>query len=154
MILPKLFLHMYDDIDFQQNNIRIAQRAVLCPKIATVKSTNDGVLELFPGVVKTYYAQDFYDADPNDNFYVLLDFLNFIETASFPPFVLKLKVSVMVMILRNIDLEMGLCNSTKLQVNKMFKSVLIVQVVYNTAAAVFTTTNNNFEHLGRPSFPI
>ena len=52
------------------------------------------------------------------------EFLNTIITLRFPNHKLRLKVGVPVMLLRNIDTQLGLCNGTRLIITRMGKFVL------------------------------
>ncbi|XP_064215709.1 uncharacterized protein LOC107398926 [Tribolium castaneum] len=104
--LDELLRHVFEDIDVTEiDDNRIASRAILCPKNVSVKDINAKILDSCPGQLKTYYSQDIYDANPEDNFLVPDDFLNAVETACLPPFELHLKRGAIVMLLRNIDLE-------------------------------------------------
>lgn len=52
------------------------------------------------------------------------EFLNTIVASGLPNHKLRLKVGVPVMLLRNLDLQNGLCNGTRLIITRMGKYVL------------------------------
>nr|XP_008199215.1 PREDICTED: uncharacterized protein LOC656546 [Tribolium castaneum] len=67
--LEDLLAHVFRDIRFDEmhdDNDKIALRAVLCPKNVSVQHINAKILETFPGPLKIFYAQDAYDAAPDD----------------------------------------------------------------------------------------
>jgi ATP-dependent DNA helicase PIF1 len=57
------------------------------------------------------------------------EFLNTIVASGLPNHKLRLKVGVPVMLLRNIDQSLGLCNETRLVITRMGKFVLEGQVI-------------------------
>lgn len=58
-----------------------------------------------------------------------IEFLNSIKVSGLPNHEMKLKVGVPIMLLRNIDKSMRLCNSTRLLVNKLGKYTIDISVV-------------------------
>ncbi|XP_057290340.1 uncharacterized protein LOC130613038 [Hydractinia symbiolongicarpus] len=76
---------------------------------------NDQVLALLPGEEKVYFSADdvVCDKEEERNQYPL-EFLNSSTPSGMPPHCLKLKSSAIVMLLRNININNGLCNGTRL----------------------------------------
>ncbi|CAN1274859.1 ATP-dependent DNA helicase PIF1 [Linum perenne] len=95
----------------------LAKRAVLAPLHDTVSLTNEYMLNLFPGREKCYYSSDSiqYEAANQSEIEAEFppEFLNSLRIGNFPDHELKLKVGVPVILLRNIDQSMGLCNGTR-----------------------------------------
>jgi ATP-dependent DNA helicase PIF1 len=60
------------------------------------------------------------------------EFLNTINSYGIPNHKLRLKIGVHVMLLRNIDQNLGLCNGTRLVITKMGKYVLEGKVIAGT----------------------
>jgi ATP-dependent DNA helicase PIF1 len=56
-------------------------------------------------------------------------FLNTITLAGMPPHRLALKVGVHVMLLRNIDAALGLCNGTRLIIWRLARKLIIAQII-------------------------
>jgi len=108
----------------------------LAPKNSIVDVINDYVLDLIPGEEKTYFSCDTPCNDnPNaggpDDIHTQ-EFLNTITTSGLPAHKLRLKVGAPVMLLRNIDQNMGLCNGTRLIITKMGTYVLEAKVLSGT----------------------
>ncbi|XP_058784536.1 uncharacterized protein LOC131659346 [Vicia villosa] len=123
---PNLFQNMSDQTFFQD-------RAILAPKNIIVDSINDYMLDLVSGKEIIYLSFDspYYknsDVDiPNDIH--TPEFLNTIISSGLPNHKLRLKVGVPVMLLRNIEQSLGLCNGTRLIITKMGKYVVEAKVI-------------------------
>ncbi|XP_031111921.1 uncharacterized protein LOC116015896 [Ipomoea triloba] len=103
-------------------------RAILAPTLDVVNSINEYMSDLHTGDSRTYYSCDSVcKSDSNGN---LLDdvhtpeFLNGIRASDIPNHSLTLKVGSPVMLLRNIDHSLGLCNGTRLVVTKLADHVI------------------------------
>ncbi|XP_071057338.1 uncharacterized protein [Onthophagus taurus] len=107
----------------------LSNRAVLCPTNDSVHEVNEKILDSIVGESKTYYSVDEYHAEPGDEFHVPLDYLNSVKSSSLPPHELRVKAGVVVMLLRNLDLEGGLCNGTRLKVLRMFDHQLELEIL-------------------------
>lgn len=57
--------------------------------------------------------------DVNPNFFPV-EFLNSLDLSGVPKHELKLKVDMPVILLRNLNTKMGLCNGTRLKVKRLF----------------------------------
>ncbi|KAL8161208.1 hypothetical protein V2J09_012697 [Rumex salicifolius] len=94
------------------------ERAILASTHEIVDNVNDHVLSLLPGDEKVYLSSDSICKTDEGGFVnesvYSVDFLNGIRSSGVPNHVLKLKVGVPIMILRNIDQSAGLCNGTML----------------------------------------
>jgi len=113
---PNLFDNIHDPFFF-------TDRAILAPTNAIVDTINQYVLDLMPGEDRSYLSCDS-PCVANSTGGGLGDvhtpeFLNTITTSGLPNHVLRLKVGVPVMLLRNIDQNLGLCNGTRLIITKM-----------------------------------
>jgi ATP-dependent DNA helicase PIF1 len=98
------------------NQSYFKDRAILAPTNAIFEQINDYILDLMPGDEKTCLCCDSpcsansAGGGPSDVH--TPEFLNTITSSGLPNHVLKLKVGVPVMLLRNIDQNLGLCNGT------------------------------------------
>ncbi|GAU45376.1 hypothetical protein TSUD_89960 [Trifolium subterraneum] len=113
---PSLLQRMHDLSFFQE-------RAILASKNTIVDSVNDYMLNLIPGEEKIYLS---YDRPCNHNSNIDMpddvhtpEFLNTITASGLPNHRLRLKVGVPVMLMRNMNPSLGLCNGKRLIVTKM-----------------------------------
>jgi len=94
------------------------------------------MLDLMPGEENTYLSYDT-PLTQNGNCDVVddvhtLKFLNTINASGLPHHKIRLKIRVPIMLLRNIDLKLGLCNETRLVVTRMGKFVLEANVIFGS----------------------
>ncbi|XP_076945826.1 uncharacterized protein LOC143617044 [Bidens hawaiensis] len=97
------------------------ERAILAPTNEDVQDINDRLISLFPRDEKEYLSSD--SICPTEDFVDPLqanlyspNVLNGLKISGLPNHRLVLKVGVLVMLLRNIDHQIGLCNGTRLRV--------------------------------------
>ena len=57
------------------------------------------------------------------------EYLNTLEPSSLPPYKLRLRENAVVMLIRNLSIEEGLCNGTRLLVKKMNDNVLCCEIL-------------------------
>ncbi|XP_076905182.1 uncharacterized protein LOC143560871 [Bidens hawaiensis] len=111
--------------------------AVLGPLSEVIKEINGRMLGFFPDEEMEYLSSDsvdevesvFEDFDPT---LYSPDFLNGIKMSGLPNHRLVLKVSVPIMLLRNINQKKGLCNGTRLQIVSLRKGIIKAKVVSGT----------------------
>lgn len=110
------------------------ERAILSPRNADVDELNAEILKLFPEDAKTtYYSQDSVDAaTPEELLLWPMDFLNSLTVSGLPPHELSLCPGVVVMLLRNLDIERGLCNGVRAIVVKTHRYVLDLLLISGT----------------------
>ncbi|KAF7826476.1 uncharacterized protein G2W53_017640 [Senna tora] len=109
----------------------IRDRAILAPTLDDVTSINDYMLSLLPGDESTYLSSDISNQDSDSqlaNMYTI-EFLNTINGSGLPYHQLWLKVNVPIMLLRNIDKFVGLCNDTRLIVARLCKHVIKATII-------------------------
>lgn len=130
----------------------ISDRAILTPLNATVNDINNRILEDYmPGVASTYYSSDRPLPGENNGLDIPNEFLNTLNEG-LPPHQLKFKKGVPVMLLRNIDPTNGLCNGTRLIVDKVIEGNVLRATVAGNPTKValiprIKLISNN------PSFP-
>ena len=91
----------------------MCSRCVLSPLNTHVDQINEFMMERFPGPSKRKYKS--IDTVPEDQAMLFTtDFLNEQESGGMPPHNLLLKTHSPVMLLRNLDTSIGLCNGTRL----------------------------------------
>ncbi|CAL1402188.1 unnamed protein product [Linum trigynum] len=135
--IPSLFLidpgddtvkSIADDIyDLFPDNHRdpayLTNRAIVTPTNATVSRINDYMLQRVPGNIKIYYSSDSLQlstetADSFDESYPT-EFLNTLTFNGVPDHELMLKVCTPVMLLRNLNPALGLCNGTRIMITTL-----------------------------------
>ncbi|KAF4530354.1 hypothetical protein B566_EDAN018479, partial [Ephemera danica] len=72
---------------------------------------------------------EFISADDEDAGLIPTEFMNALTPSSLPPHCLNLKVGSIVMLLRNLNLSMGLCNGTRLQVVQMGRNIITASLL-------------------------
>ncbi|WOH14596.1 hypothetical protein DCAR_0934116 [Daucus carota subsp. sativus] len=100
----------------------LSQRAILTPTNQTVGHLNSLIVEMIPGESTTYYsvdsAEDFGGTDEDLHSAFPIEYLNSLNIPGLPAHDLKLKPGVVVMLMRNLNQTLGLCNGTRMIVTK------------------------------------
>ena len=104
----------------------IMDRAILAPTNETVDDINNKVIELFLGSERIYYSFDKVEEDTH-NLYQY-EFLNSLAPGGLPPHKLRLKVGAPIMLFRNIDPRIGLCNGTRLLCRVFHRNVIDAEI--------------------------
>ncbi|KAF7808074.1 ATP-dependent DNA helicase PIF1-like [Senna tora] len=107
-------------------------RAILSPTLDDVAKVNDFILSLLPGEERTYLSSDtMCNQKPTSEIAEVYttEFLNTISGSGLPYHELKLKVGAPIMLLRNIDRSMGLCNGTRLTLTRMYDHVIEASIM-------------------------
>ena len=103
------------------NSSWLCERAILCPTNAQAKEVNELISKRFPGEETVYKSSDTTD-DMNIEF--TPEFLNSCDLPGLAPHCLQLKKGMMVMLIRNLDVENGHCNGVKYVINNMLSRVI------------------------------
>ncbi|KAF7801739.1 ATP-dependent DNA helicase PIF1-like [Senna tora] len=109
-------------VDYFKSYVYFRERAILSPTLDDVAQVNEFMLGLLPGEERTYLSSDaICNQDPQDQLaeVYITEFLNTICGSGLPYHQLKLKVGAPIMLLRNIDRSLGLCNGTRLILTRM-----------------------------------
>mgnify|MGYP006183217961 CR=1 FL=1 len=111
-------------------------RALLTPTNAVVDILNPQILAQFPPESTTsYFSVDAVDAaTPEETALWPLDFLHSLTPAGMPPHELILAPGALIMLLRNIDADAGLCNGVRGVVLQTLPHVLDVVILSGTKA--------------------
>ncbi|KAF7841731.1 uncharacterized protein G2W53_004029 [Senna tora] len=110
-----------------ENQEYIRDRAILAPTLDDVATINNYMLSLLPGEEVIYLSFDSICIQNNHSQVgqvYTTEFLNTISGSGLPYHQLKLKVGAPIMLMRNIDKSMGLCNGTRLIVVRLCKHVI------------------------------
>ena len=108
----------------------LAGCAILAPTNEQALTINDKVLRLLHGEERVYLSVDRVECDDESeaNTYPL-EFLHDQTPTSMPPHKLCLKVGAVVVILRNLSLQQGLCNGTRLKVTALYPNVIMGEIL-------------------------
>lgn len=124
-LLSEIFADHIDDTNINS----MLNRAVLATTNKEVDEINDAALKLIDGVEKTYYSIDqISEANTKKHRYVV-ELLNSLNPTGIPKHELKLKKNAIVMLLRNLDIESGLCNGTRMKVLEQMPNMLKCQII-------------------------
>ncbi|XP_052110371.1 uncharacterized protein LOC127741619 [Arachis duranensis] len=137
-IYPNLVQNFRDPSFFQD-------RAILASTVDNVEEINNYIVDLLPGEEKNYLSADsicgsdaYSDVDVD---WITVEFLNQIRCSGPPNHLLKLKIGVPIILLRNIDPAGGLCNGTRLVVRDLGTNIIGADIVSgsNVGDKVFIT---------------
>ena len=128
------FSSKYQDHDYFRD------KAILAPTLEDVSAVNQYLLDSMPGDEKIYLSSDSIcrhdeNADYMGEVYTT-EFLNSINGSGLPYHQLRLKIGAPIMLLRNIDKSIGLCNGTRLVVTRMSQRVIEGVVLSGKAAGL------------------
>jgi hypothetical protein len=102
----------------------LMSRVILTTTNAQADSINQTVLSLLDTTPKTYLSLDkFMYSNPN-NPILPPSILNDINEGTFPAHSITLKPGAVIILLRNIDIQGGLCNGTRLQIIETHENIL------------------------------
>jgi len=107
-------------------------RGILSTRCDLVAGTNDDVLALMPGSETQQFTVDtVQDCEVGDNEDLAIppEVLRSLRLSSLPPAVLKLKVGAPILLLRNLQPLVGLCNGTRLVVTRVASCVIEAKIL-------------------------
>jgi ATP-dependent DNA helicase PIF1 len=122
----------YPNLHSPQTDLtEITTKAILAPKNTNVDLLNDEALSRMYGVEICLLSVDSVE-DSNDTTnradLFPVEFLNFLTIAGMPPHKLRLKIGIPVILLKNLNPALGLCNGTRLQVQHITQRLLTVKI--------------------------
>ena len=122
--------HAYPDLNDPEAMRNVEGSAILTPMNKDVDILNELAMKRLRGDLKVLYSNDSVvdNGDGQSEFYSE-EFLNNTNVSGLPVHRLKLKVGVPVMVLRNLAPLKGVCNGTRLRVDKIGKYVLITTIL-------------------------
>ncbi|CAN1306092.1 ATP-dependent DNA helicase PIF1 [Linum perenne] len=111
--------------DFRQT---LPARTIVTPTNKIVDDINSYILQLIPGNPKTYLSSDTLITENNDQRALdeeyPVEFLNSLSFNNIPEHSLQLKPKTVVMLLRNLNPSLGLCNGTRIMLTQLGENVL------------------------------
>ncbi|CAN7080984.1 unnamed protein product [Brassica oleracea var. botrytis] len=131
--IESIVSEVYGDTFKDSNDpIFFQERAILCPTNQDVDVINNYMLDHLTGDERIYLSSDSVDpSDLNskDDSVFSPEFLNSIKTSGLPNHSLRLRIGTPVMLLRNIDPDVGLCNGTRLQITQLANHIIGARVI-------------------------
>lgn len=119
----------YDDLSWMTG------RAILAPHNATVDEINNTVSNLIPGRASECVSAD---AIIDDNtMHVPMEYLNSLQVPGIPAHQLYLKPGMPLILLRTLNTKDGLCNGTRLVLQRLINNHLLEVKVVNTNHVAF-----------------
>ncbi|WVZ69995.1 hypothetical protein U9M48_018704 [Paspalum notatum var. saurae] len=120
----------YTDPDY------IKKRAILATTNDAVDEINDYIISLLPAPEREYYSADSIskctDTLNDANILYPVEYLNTLNANNFPPHRLKLKVGTPVMLLRNLNQNLGLCNGTRIMMTQLGDTIIEGTIITGT----------------------
>jgi ATP-dependent DNA helicase PIF1 len=114
------------------------QRSILALKNTDVDEVNNAILESLYEELHTYLNANYLTLTEKgasvvarismDSLY-LVEFLNTLQFSGIANHKLELKVGVPILLLRNLNQSIGLCNGTRLIVNKLGQRVIEAEII-------------------------
>ncbi|PWZ44009.1 ATP-dependent DNA helicase PIF1 [Zea mays] len=151
----------YNDPDY------IKKRAILATTNDVVDEINDYIISLLPTVEREYYSADSIskctDAPNDANILYPIEYLNTLNANNFPSHRLKFKIGTPVMLLRNLNQSLGLCNGTRIIITQLGDTIIEGTIITGThvgekihiARINLTTKGNKWPFtLCRRQFPV
>jgi len=124
------FQRRFQDADY------IKERAILATTNEIVDEINDYMVKLLPNQEREYLSADTIskciDAPNDAQVLYPVEYLNTLNSNNFPPHRLLLKVGVPIMLLRNLNQSLGLCNGTRLIVTQLGDNVIEAIIITGT----------------------
>ena len=113
--------------DFEQDR---HDSVILAPKNDATETINEQVLRRLPGIERKYFSFDEAICETQaDEQHYPLEFLHSITPTGMPPHCLKLKVGAIVILLRGLDNNNGLCNGTRLKVVNLYPNLIDAEII-------------------------
>jgi ATP-dependent DNA helicase PIF1 len=124
------FLSNYNDPEYIKN------RAILATTNDIVEEINNYMVDLLPNPEKEYLSADSIskcmDAINDAHILYPTEYLNTLNANNFPTHRLKLKIGVPIMLLRNLNPSLGLCNGTRLIITNLADYIIEAIVITGT----------------------
>ncbi|XP_037041777.1 uncharacterized protein LOC119078380 [Bradysia coprophila] len=109
----------------------LSRRVILASTNAVTLDINHRIMEKLDGDFVTYSSADEIISEGNeavDGLYPV-EFLNAQTPSGSPPHKLRLKVGAVVMLIRNLNKQKGLCNGTRLIVRRLHEHFIVCEII-------------------------
>ncbi|KAK3913029.1 ATP-dependent DNA helicase [Frankliniella fusca] len=115
LIYPEETLHQPDEC---------VERAILAPLNINVNAINSTVLDALYGPEHELSSYDSVERESDDALEADVDLLNQVTAKGVPPHKLRLKVGAVCLIMRNLNVDQGLVNGTKVIVESISRNLI------------------------------
>ncbi|XP_004301765.1 PREDICTED: ATP-dependent DNA helicase PIF1-like [Fragaria vesca subsp. vesca] len=105
----------------------MVDRALITPLNDDADMLNEKIISMFPGEEISFYSFDSVEDDIRNLYQP--EFLNSITASGLPPHRLTLKTGALIMLLRNIDPKLGLCNGTRLLCRGSYQNLIDAEIM-------------------------
>jgi ATP-dependent DNA helicase PIF1 len=127
----------YPDLKTKFNHPEyLKDRVILATTNEIVDEINDYMLNLLPTIDKEYFSADTIsqciDTCNDANILYPTEYLNTLNANNFPCHRLRLKVGIPIMLLRNLNQSIGLCNGTRLIITNLGDNVIEAKIITGT----------------------
>ena len=127
-----------DFLNNYRSELYLKARAILTPTNESSEMVNDHIVSLVPGNCKEYLSCDTISKSGGGHVsYELLypvEFLNSLNGNNFPQHIIRLKIGVPIMLLRNLNQTEGLCNGSRLIVTHLGDRVVEARLMTGSHA--------------------
>nr|GEU71415.1 DNA helicase [Tanacetum cinerariifolium] len=132
--VSKLIDVIYDKQTLEKTNaLQLQQKAIACLKNNTADMINSAILSVVAGESSIYKSSDEALSIGNDGREVKLlyptEYLNSVQISGFPSHEIELKVGAQIMLLRNMNIQGGLFNGTRIIVKKLWSRLVEAQII-------------------------
>lgn len=116
-------------------DIDITNRAILSCHNEDIYKLNDKILKKIQSEEKIYYSVDYVrpkgidQTEEDVQLQYPIEYLNSLKFPGLPCHKLKLKIGAIVMLIRNLSINEGLCNGTRLQILELYKCNIKVMII-------------------------
>jgi len=125
-LVEEIFGYAIADSNWNQ----MANMAIVAPKNVDVKDLNSKGLNMLPGNETLYTSIDKAENEEKQVLDEYLDeYLNSLSPNGFPLHELRLKKNAIVMLIRNMKIENGLCNGTRMLVEEMRPNMIVCRLL-------------------------
>ncbi|KAL6143230.1 hypothetical protein ACLB2K_053925 [Fragaria x ananassa] len=126
--INKIIDDVFPNLSNHVNDARyMVDRALITPLNDDVDMLNEKIIRMFPGEEITVYSFDSVEDDTRNLYQP--EFLNSINAGGLPPHKLTLKTGAPIMLLRNIDPKLGLCNGTRLLCRGSYQNLIDAEIL-------------------------
>ncbi|XP_004308375.1 PREDICTED: uncharacterized protein LOC101294118 [Fragaria vesca subsp. vesca] len=126
--INKIIDDVFPNLSNHVNDARyMVDRALITPLNDDVDMLNEKIIRMFPGEEITIYSFDSVEDDTRNLYQP--EFLNSINAGGLPPHKLTLKTGAPIMLLRNIDPKLGLCNGTRLLCRGSYQNLIDAEIL-------------------------
>lgn len=134
----------YPDLESSYTDFEYLQgRAILAPRNKDVDQINAEIISMLPGDQHTYYSADTKIVPEQTSKTFPLDcpteFLNSLTSSNLPNHQITLKIGSPIILLRNLNQSIGLCNGTRLTVTRLGSKVISCRILTGCEAGRIVT---------------